>query len=189
MQSEMHSVQKKEQRLIKRKITTRKTGQRLTKEENIAAKETFLKTYKTNGTIFHSCRAANVTRETFYKWLEHDEDFSILYHQAEKDFGDIVLGEAVTRAVSGYEKPVISMGKIVYQADGTPLMERVVSDPLLTILLKRHHPEYREKSQMDMTTNVNVTSNELIIDTRALTTDQLEKLKTLAIDMKAGQRS
>jgi hypothetical protein len=155
------------------RTSTRKHGKRLTNKERIQAQDNFLKAYALNGNIMLSCKRANIDRSTFYQWLEHDTEFSICYHEAEKDFADLALAEFRKRAMEGYEKPVISMGRMVYEEiplldsqgkplldskgkpvvkHGKPMMERVVSDSLLSLLVKRHFPEFREKQQVDVTT-------------------------------------
>jgi hypothetical protein len=144
-----------------RSTSTRRYGKRLTSKERAQAQETFLNAYTLNGNIMLSCRRANIDRSTFYQWLEHDQPFSLEYHQAEKDFADLALAEFCKRAMQGYERPVVSMGKIVYQdgKDGKlsqPLMERVVSDNLLAMLIKRHFPEFREKQQVEHSGSIDI---------------------------------
>jgi hypothetical protein len=144
--------------------------------EREQVKANFLTAYAANGNILLSCKAAGIARSTFYEWQEKDETFSLRWHQAERDFADLVLAEFIQRAKDGYLKPVVSAGKMVYDEvpvldqwgnqvvddngrplfERKPLMERVVSDTLLAMAVKKHHPEYREKQQIDMnTTNVN----------------------------------
>lgn len=119
--------------------------------ERAAAKEAFLKAYALNGNILLACRHANVDRSTVDAWCEHDEIFSLRKNQALRDFADVAFGEFVRRAIQGYDKIVVSMGKIVYNPDGTPLKERVVSDRLLEMIIKRHFPEYKDKQQLEHT--------------------------------------
>jgi len=147
--------------------STRRKGRRLTKAQREEAQATFLDAYRLNGNIMLSCRKANIDRNTYYDWTEKDELFSFAAHQAERDFADLVHAEFVRRAMQGYEKPVVSMGRLVYEelpvldATGKPVVdkngrpltrhgkqqtERVVSDMLLSMLVKRHFPEYREKN-------------------------------------------
>jgi hypothetical protein len=154
------------------RTSTRHQGRRMSKPEREQAQETFLTAYQLNGNIMLSCRRANIDRSTFYQWMEHDETFSIECRQAEKDFADLALAEFRKRAMEGYEKPVISMGRMVFEEtpilnnDGTPkldskdhpmmkrgkpLTERVVSDNLLAMLVKRHFPEFRDKQQVELT--------------------------------------
>jgi ASCH domain. len=152
------------------RTNSRPNGVRLTKAERELAQKTFLKAYEVNGSIMLSCKKAGISRNTFYQWLEHDEQFSLQYNQAEKDFGDIILAEFTKRATKGYERTVVSMGHIVYNETpvldkhgnavlddkgkpvykrGEPLMERVVSDNLLAMAIKKHFPEYRDKQQIE----------------------------------------
>lgn len=119
--------------------------------------------------------------------MAKDDEFNLTYHQMQEDLADVVLGEVVNRAVDGFFRPVVSMGKIVYQANGEPLMERVVSDKLLTILLKRHYPEYRENSQVAINQAHN--QQEIVIDTRNLSAKQLEQLTQIAMAMKRQEGS
>ena len=151
-------------------------------DDRALVKKRFLVAYAASGNILLSCEAANIARSTFYEWQEKDEDFSFKFHQAERDFADLVLAEFVQRAVHGYQKPVISMGKVVYEdvpeldehgfqvidergkpiIHHKPMMERVVSDNLLAMAVKKHFPEYREKQQVDINTvNINTQIQEL----------------------------
>jgi hypothetical protein len=140
--------------------------------EQAQVKYNFLEAYAKTGNILLSCKAAGIARSTYYNWQEKDEEFSFKAHQAEREFADIVLAEFVQRAVHGYQKPVVSAGKMVYDEvpvldqwgnqvvdergiplfERKPLMERVVSDNLLAMAVKKHFPEYREKQQIDMNT-------------------------------------
>ena len=153
--------------------SSRSRGKPLTKKERQAAKETFLKAFLLNGNIMLSCKQANIDRSTFYQWKKDDEEFATRYEEAQENFADFVLAEFRKRAMEGYEKPVISMGRLVYEeipvldpvtgeqlidSRGKPMVkrgklmtERVVSDTLLAMLIKRHFPEYREKAQMELT--------------------------------------
>jgi hypothetical protein len=145
--------------------------------EQVQVKENFLEAYAKTGNILLSCKAAGISRTTFYNWQEKDEEFSFRAHQAEREFADTILAEFIQRAVYGYEKPVVSAGRIVYEEipeldkygnqvvdergkpiiHHKPLMERVVSDNLLAMAVKRHFPEYREKQQIDVNNaNTNV---------------------------------
>jgi len=144
--------------------------------EQAQVKENFLEAYAKTGNILLSCKAAGISRTTYYNWQEKDEEFSFKAHQAERDFADLVLAEFVQRAVHGYEKPVISMGRVVYEdvpeldehgfqvideqgkpiVHHRPLMERVVSDSLLAMAVKKHFPEYREKQQVSVDGSIKI---------------------------------
>jgi hypothetical protein len=168
----------------------RRQGQRLTKEQRIAVQEKFLKSFSMTANIRAACMSAGIDRSLVYYWQEHDETFSMRFNIAEQEANDVIRAELFRRAVQGYEKPVVSVGKVVYDKDGKPMTERVYSDTLLSLLARSRMPEFREKQSVDLnaTVNGNINSTSTIsIDTRALTPDQLTKLKALATDMKGGQ--
>ena len=171
--------------------------------EQAQVKTNFLEAYAETGNILLSCKAAGISRTTYYKWQEKDEEFSFKAHQAERDFADLVLAEFVQRAKEGYEKPVVSAGRIVYQSipeidqwgnavvdeEGNPvvkrvpLMERVVSDSLLAMAVKKHFPEYRDKHQEEVEPNVR--TGNISEELRILSDEQLSQLKSWIADAKA----
>lgn len=145
----------------------RRQGQRLTKQERAIAQETFLKSFSLTANIRAACVKANIDRATVYAWQEHDLPFSILFKQAELDANDMIRAELFRRAVQGVEKPVVSVGRMVYEETpmldskgkpmldskgkpimlrGKPLMVREYSDNLLSLLAKARMPEFRDKS-------------------------------------------
>ena len=166
--------------------TTRRKGVRLTAEQRKAAQEVFLQSFTLNGNVLLASKKAGVDRSSIYDWLEKDPSFSVLYHQAERDFQDVILGAIIQRAIHGYEKPLVSWGKLVYDEDGKPVTEKVYSDNLLALLAKSKIPEFREKQPVESMQIDNI--NVLQIDTRSLNNDQLAMLKTLAIGMKGDQQ-
>jgi hypothetical protein len=192
--------------------STRGRGKRMTTKEREDAQAIFLEAFTLNGNIMLSCKKANVDRGTVRQWEEHDTQFSVLYHEAEKNFADFALAEFRKRAMEGYEKPVISMGRMVYEEipllnkDGTPqldskgkpivkhgkpLMERVVSDTLLAMLIKRHFPEYRERQQVDLTANVSshvTQSGSLMLNMREMSDAELALAKQLALSMRNREK-
>ena len=118
-----------------------------------------------------ACLKAKVSRNTVYQWAEHDEAFSIEYKQAELDANDMVRAELFRRAVQGYDKPLVSVGKVVYDKDGKPMTERVYSDSLLSLLAKARLPEFKEKQTIDLnaqiTTMADSAKDELLADLSA----------------------
>lgn len=138
------------------RTSTRGRGKHLTKEQRAEVQERFLRSFRNTANVRASCMAAGIDRNTIYTWLETDETFSLEYKQAELDANDTIRAELFRRAVQGYEKPVVSMGKQVF-VDGKPLMERVYSDSLLVLLAKARMPEFREKSQVDVTHRIKTT--------------------------------
>jgi len=177
----------------------RERGHKMTDAERSQAQNNFLQSYASNGNILLSCQFVGISRQTFYDWQEKDEEFSFRFHQADRDFADTILAEFIQRARDGYLKPVVSVGRVVYEdvpvldvhgnqvvdskgkplvRQGKPLMERVVSDSLLALAIKKHHPEYREKQQIDTTvTNVNATRDRELHDRIMKVLDEYPEVK------------
>jgi hypothetical protein len=173
------------------RTSTRGKGQKLTRAESQILQEKFLRSFSMTANVRAACMQAGIDRSTVRKWEEHDETFSFRYKEAKEDANDLIRAELQRRAIQGYEKPVISVGKIVYDKDGKVLTEKVYSDSLLGLLAKARLPEFRDKQTIDLNATVNgrIDSTNLIsIDTRSLTSDQLAKLKALAMEMKGDQQ-
>lgn len=60
-------------------------------------------------------------------------------------------GEALRRAVHGVDEPLVSMGKLVRDAQGQPLTIKRYSDTLLIKLLATRHPKYKEARRVELT--------------------------------------
>lgn len=153
------------------RTSQRRKGQRLSKQERETAQETFLQSFATTANVRAACAAAGIDRATVYTWMEHDEFFALRYKQAELDANDTIRAAIFQRGVLGYEKPVVSMGKVVYGQDGMPLMERVYSDTLLSLLAKARMPEYRDKQQIEHSGSIDIAS------ARELLLQKLQKLR------------
>jgi len=137
-------------------LRVRRRGQRMTEDERRAAQEKFLSTFSKNANVRAACMAAGIDRSQVYRWQEHDEEFSLKFNIATEEANDMIRAALWRRGVDGIEKPVVSMGKVVYVEDPKkkgeqiPLMERVYSDNLLSLLAKARMPEFREKQQMEL---------------------------------------
>src|SRR5713101_5545134 len=92
----------------------RRRGQRLTAEERKTAQHKFIDSFKRNANVTAACVQAGIDRSQIYRWQEHDEAFSLRYHQAELEANDMLLAAAWQRGVLGVEEPVVSMGNQVY---------------------------------------------------------------------------
>src|SRR6266700_779873 len=55
----------------------RRPGQRMTAAERKIAQDHFIDSFKLNANVTVACTQANISRDTLYKWLEHDQLFSI----------------------------------------------------------------------------------------------------------------
>jgi hypothetical protein len=122
------------------------------------AKDRFLETYAATGNLSQAVTAAAVTRKTFYRWQEHDEQFVLAFREAEQRALEALEAEARERATKG--------GKLVREVwRGDVLIERVIewrpSDPMLIKLLQALAPEkYGEKLQVTQTQIVKALDHE-----------------------------
>lgn len=127
-------------------------------QEREQAKEQFLDAFARTANVLAACQSAGIDRSTVYRWKESDETFLIRFNLASEDANDRIRAELFRRAVQGYEKPVISAGRVVYVEEKLPsgkkvqkpLMERVYSDSLLSLLAKARMPEFRDKQHLDI---------------------------------------
>lgn len=113
----------------------------LTPEKDTSTKDkqrAFLGAFAEHANVLVSARAAGISRQIVYTWLEHDEDFSFAYNQAKEDAKDILRAEIYRRAVEGWEEDVYSFGKF----QGTV---RKYDTTLLIFHSKALMSEYRDK--------------------------------------------
>src|SRR5262249_54296167 len=109
--------------------------------------------FKLNLNITIACAQAGVSRETFYQWCEHDQEFSFRYNQAGEMANDVLLAAAWRRAVQGTDKHVVSMGKPVFvEKNGKQelLTEKEYSDAVLLRLMSWRLPGFRETSNFTL---------------------------------------
>lgn len=117
----------------------RKSSGPLTPIQRDRAKARFLDAFAQTAIMGAAANAAGVSRQTVYQWLEHDEEFSLLFAQAKEDAKDVVRAEIHRRAAEGWEEPVFQRGEEI----GTI---RKYSDTLLIVRAKALMPEeYRER--------------------------------------------
>jgi transposase-like protein len=137
--------------------TKRPQGQNIPDNLRDQIQQSFIDAFVQHGIVTRACQEVGIHRSILRQWEEHDEEFSLAYNLAKEKVNDIYRDEARRRAVEGTTKYVISQGKIVYVEDENknivPLIERQYSDTMLQFIMKARMPEYREKSQMDITSN------------------------------------
>lgn len=122
------------------------TGKARTDRTLLRAREVFIEALAGGASITKAAAAASVGRRTVYEWREADTDFAALWEEALESGIDLLEDEARRRAVEGVEKPVVAMGKIARNDDGTVLKIREYSDTLLALMLKAKKPkEYRDR--------------------------------------------
>ena len=146
---------------IDKSLTPKKTR---TKKEKQRA---FLASYAEQANVLVAARAAGVSRQLVYQWLEHDEDFGFAYNQAKEDAKDVLRAEIFRRAHEGWDEDVYQLAKYA----GTV---HKYSDTLLIFHAKMLMPEYRDK--LDLNANVN-TNSSLTDDLRLLSREQLATFK------------
>ena len=125
-------------------ICTRKKRGRMSAIRRKAAQAAFLAEFEHAANVSQACKAADIARDTFYQWLEHDETFTLLYHQAEQIANDAIRAEIFRRGHDGFDEQVLVGGKLhtVHK----------YSDTLLIFLAKARMPEFREKQSLEVTT-------------------------------------
>lgn len=97
-------------------------------EPSDAVRARALVAYRTEGTVKAACKAASISRQTWYRWLQADPAFAAAVGEAEQDVADDLEAAALTRAKA---------------ADG--------SDTLLIFLLKNLRRErFGEKRTIDL---------------------------------------
>jgi hypothetical protein len=165
----------------------RRRGQHMTSSERQAAQEVFLQTFSMTANVRAACMKAGIDRSMVYRWQEHDTEFGLKFRQASEDANDVIRAELFRRAIQGVEKPVVSMGKAVYveTEDGRkrPLMERVYSDNLLSLLAKARMPEFRERQRVEMSgPDGEPIQMQQQMDLSMLTDEQLAQFKQWLLD-------
>jgi len=107
-------------------------------------KGVFLASFEVLGNISAACRAAEIDRDTYRYWIEHDEQFAFACNVASQVATEHLEEEAYRRAVSGTtsETPIYYQGK---ELGATVRTE--YSDTLLIFLLKARAPhKYRDRA-------------------------------------------
>jgi hypothetical protein len=159
---------------VTRAVFKRAQGQNIPADERADYQARFLAAFRTHGIITRACDEIGVDRETVRGWEEHDESFSPQYASAKEAVNDIYREAARKRAIDGTESFVVNQGKLVYDPEtGQPLIERKYSDALLQFVMKAKMPEFREKPQIDITSNGQTVG-------QGVTLDQLAALMTRA---------
>jgi len=117
-----------------------------------ARKKAFLKVYAASGSLTEAAKRVKVSRSQHYVWLKDDVDYAAKFEDAREQAGELLVAEAWRRAVDGVEEPVVSMGKMVRNDDGSPLLVRKHSDALMQTLLKSYQPgRFRERTSVEHT--------------------------------------
>ena len=103
--------------------------------------ERFLTALAETGIVSVAAKIAGTSRTRVYELRNRDEAFAAAWEDAEERAADALEAEAFRRAVVGVPVPLVSVGKIVRDDEGQPLVIRQFSDSLLITLLKARRPE------------------------------------------------
>ncbi|SRR6266568_1582546 len=125
-------------------------------DENLTAekrprnkKAIFLESFALNANVMLSARAAGVSRQAVYQWLEKDEDFSFAFNLAKEEAKDTIRAEIYRRGVEGWDEDVYQLAKFA----GTV---RKYSDTLLIFHAKSLMSEYRDKQQIEHSGSIDI---------------------------------
>lgn len=104
----------------------------------------FLGAFAILGIVTEACKAAGISQRSVYTYRQ-DAEFEDMYHEAYKIANDRLENEALRLATGHYERPVVSMGKVV-------TYERIYDTKLLATLLRARNPE-KFATKIDVTSN------------------------------------
>ncbi len=154
----------------------RRRGQYMKPAQRKALQQAFLESYVQTANILTSCNELGISRTMIYYWQEHDTEFMLQFNQADAEANLMIEAEIKRRAIDGVVEPVVSAGQLAYEYEpmldeltgkqkldskGKPMWQRGAmitvrkySDTLLIFLAKKRIPAYRDKSTLDVNTNV-----------------------------------
>jgi hypothetical protein len=160
--------------------------------ERKEAKTKFLAFLREDPTVSLACENIGRDRCTVYEWREKDEKFAKAWDDALERARDVGRSSIYKRGIIGWEEPMVSMGKVVYEDDpvldekgeqkrdskGRPMTQQGAkvmvpknSDSLALAWAKANLPEYKDKQQIDITAQIvdmaEQAKNELLADLAA----------------------
>lgn len=124
----------------------RRQGIRIAPEVKPATQAAFLAAFIELANESGACRAVSIDRSTVRQWEEHDAAFSLKYQDAREQVNDSIRGEIFRRAKTGYDEEVAT-------PKGDVVTIHKYSDRLMEFLAKARMSEFREKQQLDVTSN------------------------------------
>jgi hypothetical protein len=72
----------------------------------------FLAAFEVNCCVRWAARAAQIARKTHYHWLQYDPAYAAAFRESRIIAAECLEGEAIRRAVEGWEEPVFYQGAI-----------------------------------------------------------------------------
>lgn len=144
---------------------------------------TFLEMFEATTNFYNSAEAAGVHPQTVRQRLDpdhsqYDEGFAQAYEIAYGKYREVLHNEIYRRAVEGVDEPIIggrNRNEVVTHV-------KRYSDNLITMLARRHIPEFKESKNLNVDArntvggNISVTHD---VDLRKLTKNKRELLRQL----------
>lgn len=155
-------------------------------------KEKFLAFLREDPTVSLACESIDMARKSVYEWYKKDKKFAEEWDDAIERARDVGRSSIYKRGIIGWEEPMVSMGKVVYEDEpvldakgkqkqdsrgrpmtqqGAKVMVPKYSDGLALAWAKANLPEYKDKQQIDITAQIvdmaEQAKNELLADLAA----------------------
>ena len=138
-------------------------------------KEKFLAFLREDPTVSLACEHIDRDRATVYNWREKDHKFAEEWDNAIERTKDVARSSIYKRGIIGWWEPMVSMGQVVYEQEpvldddgnqkvdkrgrpmtqrGAKVMTRKWSDSLTLAYAKANLPEYKDKPQVNIHTQL-----------------------------------
>lgn len=147
----------------------RPSGQHIAPEVKPELQQAFLSAFIASANESGACREVHIDRSTVRNWEKTDLTFALRYQDARDQVNDTIRAEIHKRGVLGYTETLMN-------ARGDTVDVTKYSDRLLEFWAKARMSEFRDKSQLDVTSNGHtvgqgITLDQLIAITSQATTD------------------
>jgi hypothetical protein len=120
-----------------------------------AKQRSFLTAYVRCVRIGLAATAAKVNRKSHRGWMRESEAYRRAFQEAQEEIGSLVEDALVTRAVYGTKELVLHQGAPV-KVNGRLLYRTAFSDSLLTLLIRKLKPEYRDKVAIEHSGTIDI---------------------------------
>lgn len=126
----------------------------------------FLAAIRVMPNVTRAAHPAKIHKSQHYAKLKSSPEYAATFQQALQTGFDALSDVAVTRAMDGWEEPVVYQGRIALLEDpGTgkvvPVTVRRIDNQLLRFVLERQHPEYREHVEESGTVDIHLLTENL----------------------------
>ena len=71
------------------------------RDKRDTGKKKFIAALEAQGTVFHACKAAGISRQTAYRWRDEDLEFAFEWDEARENAVDVVESTLYQKALSG----------------------------------------------------------------------------------------